>query len=108
MADIHPPPPPVAPAHRSFGAAAVIVALVVGFGVGFTAHYLATPSRAEVAAEQFCALGQDSGASLLDISGWMTAVQRTNDDWNEVLVAIDDRCPLWRQQVADRADDLGD
>lgn len=74
--------------------------------LGYFGHVAASPSRAEVTAEQFCALGSGSGASLFDIAGWMKAAERTNEDWDQVIREIDERCPRWRRQVVDRADDL--
>jgi len=62
--------------------------------------------RAEVAAEEFCALGDGEGASLLDVAGWVKAAERVNPNWDSVLDEIEARCPRWRDQVASRADDF--
>ena len=84
----------------------LLVALLVGSGIGFGGGVLLGEDRVDYAAEQFCALGEGSGASLLDISGWVKAAQRTNDDWDAVLSEISTRCESWRLQVAGRAGDL--
>lgn len=85
----------------------VVLAAGAGFGIGLTIGNTSGPSRVDYAAEEFCALGDGSGASLFDVAGWVKAAQRTNDDWDAVIDAIDDRCLLWRLQVAERSSDLG-
>ncbi len=90
----------------------LVVVAVVGAGGGFAAGRFLAPAvtddiRIKVAAEEFCALGDEDGASLFDVSGWVTAAQRVNDDWSAVITEIDKHCPFWRQQVIARSNDVG-
>jgi hypothetical protein len=89
-------------------ALALVLGMVGGIAVGRYLVPEATDSvKAKVAAIEFCALGDGDGASLLEVAGWAKGAQRVNDDWNAVLSEISDRCESWRQQVAAKADDLG-
>jgi hypothetical protein len=86
------------------------VAILAGAGGLLVGRYLLPALTADVkvkvAAEEFCALGDGDGASLLDVSGWVTAAQRVNSDWDAVIAEIDKHCPSWRTQVAAKAADL--
>lgn len=64
-------------------------------------------SEAEVLADQFCALGQGEGSSLIEIGSWLRAAQRTTDDWDAVVRQISRQCPGWQQIVVDKAGELG-
>jgi hypothetical protein len=36
---------------------------------------------------------------LLDVAGWTKAAERAADNWDDVVQAIDDQCPEWRDQI---------
>lgn len=132
MSDVPPPPIPnygspehvigAPPEHQTLAShgrsvpilLGILIGLVGGLGLGRYALPLAAGPvinaevRQQVAAEEFCALGDGEGASLLDIAGWTIAADRVNSDWDGVLRAIDERCPEWRQQIAAKAAAFGD
>lgn len=87
---------------------AVPLALAAGLLFGYGTHVAITPTREEITAQQFCALGDGDGANLFDVAGWMKSAQRTTEDWDAVLGYIDSWCPRWREQVLDRVEDLDD
>lgn len=94
------PPPPRTPKVRWVLIVMLVLGLLVGGSVGWLFGRRSAPSRAHFAANEFCALGAEEGANLLDVTGWLKAAQRTNADWQAVLRSIDGQCPTWRDQVA--------
>ena len=82
------------------------LALVIGVGGGWFAGHSTARSEADVAAEQFCALGDADGASLFDVAGWTKAAERAADNWDDVVRAIEDQCPAWRDQIVARGQSL--
>lgn len=107
MTDMPPPalpPPPRVERSRRWPIA--LVALIVGGGGGWYVGHVTARSEADVAAEQFCALGDGEGASLFDVAGWTKAAQRAADSWADVVTAIGDRCPAWRDQIVAKGESL--
>ena len=99
-------PPPTPPSKRARWPVALL-ALVIGAGGGWYGGHSTARSEADVAAEQFCALGDGEGASLFDVAGWTKAAERAADNWDDVRQAIDKQCPLWRDQIVAKGESLG-
>jgi hypothetical protein len=108
MTDMPPPevPPPSLPASSRRRWPAALLALAIGTGGGWYLGHSTARSEADIAAEQFCALGDDDGASLFDVAGWTKAAERAADDWDDVVQAIEDQCPLWRDQIVAKGQSL--